>query len=117
ADGVGVLLPDDGALGAPERPAGSAHGALRGRAGGGLPRSFSCTNRSGRLESSRGGRFARGRSGKPPARPDRFVPADPPGGAAFGGQVLRRSPAEGSVDRKSTRLNSSHVKISYSVFC
>src|SRR5690606_41443061 len=24
---------------------------------------------------------------------------------------------EGSVDRKSTRLNSSHVKISYAVFC
>src|SRR3989442_7013117 len=25
--------------------------------------------------------------------------------------------AEGSIDRKSTRLNSSHVRISYAVFC
>src|SRR5690606_35646804 len=27
------------------------------------------------------------------------------------------SPAAGALDRKSTRLNSSHVKISYAVFC
>src|SRR5690606_41086228 len=26
-------------------------------------------------------------------------------------------PAKGTLDRKSTRLNSSHVKISYAVFC
>src|SRR5690606_40317402 len=36
-------------------------------------------------------------------------------------QVQRRMPARvvlaGGVDRKSTRLNSSHVKISYAVFC
>src|SRR5690606_39630534 len=31
--------------------------------------------------------------------------------------VLRRSFDPGSRDRKSTRLNSSHVKISYAVFC
>src|SRR5690606_41845966 len=29
----------------------------------------------------------------------------------------RRSPTLSSTDRKSTRLNSSHVKISYAVFC
>src|SRR5690606_39743529 len=29
----------------------------------------------------------------------------------------RRRDRHGSVDRKSTRLNSSHVKISYAVFC
>src|SRR5690606_42097965 len=29
----------------------------------------------------------------------------------------RRSPEQGRIDRKSTRLNSSHVKISYAVFC
>src|SRR5690349_22212167 len=29
----------------------------------------------------------------------------------------RRSRLRGSVDRKSTRLNSSHVEISYAVFC
>src|SRR5690606_40137274 len=28
-----------------------------------------------------------------------------------------RSPRRRSIDRKSTRLNSSHVKISYAVFC
>src|SRR5690606_39392313 len=31
--------------------------------------------------------------------------------------VLRRSALRSSVDRKSTRLNSSHVKTSYAVFC
>src|SRR5690349_22873500 len=29
----------------------------------------------------------------------------------------RRRPAPGRTDRKSTRLNSSHVEISYAVFC
>src|SRR5690606_39711603 len=32
-------------------------------------------------------------------------------------QEVRQTPAEGRGDRKSTRLNSSHVKISYAVFC
>src|SRR5690625_7065134 len=31
--------------------------------------------------------------------------------------VKRRSAASGGTDRKSTRLNSSHVAISYAVFC
>src|SRR5690606_41839431 len=35
----------------------------------------------------------------------------PPGAVLEAGQQLRRE------DRKSTRLNSSHVKISYAVFC
>src|SRR5690606_39483954 len=35
--------------------------------------------------------------------------------AALGRQVL--GPRQDRVDRKSTRLNSSHVKISYAVFC
>src|SRR5690606_39651650 len=30
---------------------------------------------------------------------------------------VESEPGQGSVDRKSTRLNSSHVKISYAVFC
>src|SRR3989442_10636333 len=34
------------------------------------------------------------------------------------GRLPRRSPADSAVgDRKSTRLNSSHVRISYAVFC
>src|SRR5690606_41056026 len=37
------------------------------------------------------------------------------GGPAFGEQQLQEGFA--AVDRKSTRLNSSHVKISYAVFC
>src|SRR5699024_12618986 len=37
-------------------------------------------------------------------------------GGAGDGRHLRR-PAEDHVDRKSTRLNSSHVSISYAVFC
>src|SRR5207302_10779795 len=40
----------------------------------------------------------------------------PPPGARRGGR--RPAPAgRGARDRKSTRLNSSHVKISYAVFC
>src|SRR5699024_12226322 len=35
----------------------------------------------------------------------------------LGAQVWRRSVAAGGSDRKSTRLNSSHVSISYAVFC
>src|SRR5436309_12638171 len=31
--------------------------------------------------------------------------------------LVRRSAEQSSTDRKSTRLNSSHVKISYAVFC
>src|SRR3712207_7222421 len=33
------------------------------------------------------------------------------------GSGASRSPAGGSADRKSTRLNSSHANISYAVFC
>src|SRR5690606_41093949 len=48
------------------------------------------------------------------ARPQRGRHADPP--------RVRRQPGgrvahDGRLDRKSTRLNSSHVKISYAVFC
>src|SRR5215475_15707881 len=41
--------------------------------------------------------------------------AGPP--ARVPGLGSRPDPAEGGPDRKSTRLNSSHVKISYAVFC
>src|SRR3989442_2786912 len=34
-----------------------------------------------------------------------------------GGGGARGAPASGGADRKSTRLNSSHVRISYAVFC
>src|SRR5690349_22179749 len=37
--------------------------------------------------------------------------------AAGGVEALRGGGAAASVDRKSTRLNSSHVEISYAVFC
>src|SRR6266699_5377842 len=33
------------------------------------------------------------------------------------GSEVRGGAAHGTVDRKSTRLNSSHVRISYAVFC
>src|SRR2546429_6778845 len=43
-------------------------------------------------------------------------------GAALGGSAMRRTKVDGlrrnlAVDRKSTRLNSSHGYISYAVFC
>src|SRR5690606_40958327 len=53
------------------------------------------------------------RAGKPPLpknpRPENSVP---PGGAYASARAFRYH-----IDRKSTRLNSSHVKISYAVFC
>src|SRR5438874_10243193 len=63
------------------------------------------------LFRSPGRRSARGRSGR---RPEPERPAD------GGGRVkLPRTLPEpaGGQDRKSTRLNSSHVEISYAVFC
>src|SRR5438874_13385846 len=40
------------------------------------------------------------------------------GGVQAGQELLRRLPeAQQFLDRKSTRLNSSHVEISYAVFC
>src|SRR5690606_40818186 len=36
---------------------------------------------------------------------------------ALGQRAMNRHPAGGLEDRKSRRLNSSHVKISYAVFC
>src|SRR5207302_9914253 len=50
-------------------------------------------------------------------------PCNVPGGGRAGGALERRAPSPGcrcaslERDRKSTRLNSSHVKISYAVFC
>src|SRR5690606_42134401 len=57
---------------------------------------------------ARGGRAARlvGRVVGPPAP-----------GRGVDGRVLRVRPRLRLQDRKSTRLNSSHVKISYAVFC
>src|SRR5262245_65359254 len=42
---------------------------------------------------------------------------DGPGFAAFARACQHRSPAARGLDRKSTRLNSSHLGISYAVFC
>src|SRR5690349_24003297 len=52
---------------------------------------------------------------------------DPPDDADLGDRLAprvravlhhdRRQPARADLDRKSTRLNSSHVEISYAVFC
>src|SRR5438874_4102022 len=39
------------------------------------------------------------------------------GGYDYSGEELTFSLRGGQVDRKSTRLNSSHVEISYAVFC
>src|SRR5256885_9568985 len=49
-------------------------------------------------------------------RDDDAGPHDrPPAGPRRGGALAR--PAQRAVDRKSTRLNSSHLVISYAVFC
>src|SRR5690242_21200358 len=45
------------------------------------------------------------------------LPGDVPGRGEVGGEDRRHRPAEHQPDRKSTRLNSSHMSISYAVFC
>src|SRR5207249_8318728 len=56
---------------------------------------------------------SRGASGRPARRPARWglTPRPVPRGRPA------RDPARAPPDRKSTRLNSSHVSISYAVFC
>src|SRR5690606_41617014 len=51
----------------------------------------------------------------PPSRFPRSPPSTPPAPRQGAPETGRDSPSWG--DRKSTRLNSSHVKISYAVFC
>src|SRR5690606_40727839 len=46
---------------------------------------------------------------------ERFAPTTDFGDRVW--SILMSRPAAGGIDRKSTRLNSSHVKISYAVFC
>src|SRR5690606_41734970 len=48
---------------------------------------------------------------------DRLQAARSLGGQAWGRQWAQRDRRGFEPDRKSTRLNSSHVKISYAVFC
>src|SRR3989442_3116875 len=47
----------------------------------------------------------------------REVPGDEPVAAVYSAAGCHHTPHGGSQDRKSTRLNSSHVRISYAVFC
>src|SRR5690349_21878068 len=83
----------------PHRSGGAGTAADRGRGAGALivrgsgsrPRRFSASARSGRAAGSAG------------------VAAAPAG--------ARAAAAVAESDRKSTRLNSSHVEISYAVFC
>src|SRR5690349_23071458 len=51
------------------------------------------------------------------ARGPRLHPARARQGHGQGGVLQRAVGAEAEGDRKSTRLNSSHVEISYAVFC
>src|SRR5690606_41899062 len=67
--------------------------------------------------SGRGGRGGRHGSADRPPRAG-VAPVGGSAGAPGGYGRLRAPPAAPAArDRKSTRLNSSHVKISYAVFC
>src|SRR5690606_41668152 len=55
-----------------------------------------------------------GRDGQVPPSVGAHVPD---AGRGRAGRPAARGPADAGIDRKSTRLNSSHVKISYAVFC
>src|SRR5690606_41991833 len=81
----------------------SVRGASRVVPGGAGPYRGAPGRRLAGRGASGSGRGGAGRGGAAPLRP-------PPAGA--GGARHR-----GRRDRKSTRLNSSHVKISYAVFC
>src|SRR5438874_7476210 len=54
-----------------------------------------------------------------PAEPVKGVPAKPPRPTESSGEgrELLQLKSDNILDRKSTRLNSSHVEISYAVFC
>src|SRR5207249_5262510 len=52
----------------------------------------------------------------PPASPPAWKMLDSRRRAEYNGRIQRGKEAA-SIDRKSTRLNSSHVSISYAVFC
>src|SRR5690606_39390715 len=67
-----------------------------------------------------------GTTSRPPSAPYRtaFAPSFPPKTSPIARtsgitatEAVEASRAYGKKDRKSTRLNSSHVKISYAVFC
>src|SRR5215208_3266402 len=88
----------------PSRSAGSAAGALAARRG---PR-------------GRGERTARHAGDRRARRSSRSVAGArplPPGPADRGRRLRDRLRGARRADRKSTRLNSSHVAISYAVFC
>src|SRR5690606_28835894 len=53
----------------------------------------------------------------PNGKIDRKALPAPDPDTAVSGLVPARTPRERALDRKSTRLNSSHVKTSYAVFC
>src|SRR5690606_41853060 len=64
----------------------------------------------------RGGKSAYGSCGQGASTPSSW--GNRPGRGAVGGSRWERGQSgRGGRDRKSTRLNSSHVKISYAVFC
>src|SRR5690606_41133107 len=77
------------------------------------------------VHPGRGGRAGALRAGRAPAAADLPVPAVRVADRAGRGRAeqlrpLRAAgadPGDPQPDRKSTRLNSSHVKISYAVFC
>src|SRR5690606_40357140 len=79
------------------------------------------TRRSSDLDRAGGGRpalprrGARRRGGGARRRRTAQLPAAAATGPALA--AARRGPGHARADRKSTRLNSSHVKISYAVFC
>src|SRR6266480_6489800 len=52
-----------------------------------------------------------------PTKEDLFFDEVPEREAALGAAIRGRNPGDSVVDRKSTRLNSSHMSISYAVFC
>src|SRR5690606_40398890 len=92
----------------------SLHAALPISAGQLGPRAVEVVGRAGEEgEAGALGGEAAGQREAEPARAagDQDVPAAEVDGAAGAGEAAERP------DRKSTRLNSSHVKISYAVFC
>src|SRR5690606_39459840 len=69
------------------------------------------------LENVPGMKVAHARGGSPRVRPGRTYYDKLHAALSERGYVVEPMDLDAAKDRKSTRLNSSHVKISYAVFC
>src|SRR6266496_2106441 len=112
---------EDGAAAVVDRPGGHGGTGRLGAVGAGETRSAAvlAVGAEGIAADGPGGEADTGlvRGAGPRRVDDRGTAPDGPGAAAAPAVARDRRRARAGPDRKSTRLNSSHVEISYAVFC